>query len=261
MAVERIQLYSEREVAKVRVAAQAAAEVLSRLCDAVQPGLSTLDLDNLAGEFIREVGGRSGSLNYHGFPRQVCISLNDEVVHGIGRADRIIQFGDLVKIDVVVEVDGYYGDNARTVCAGGSPDQLSAQLMSVTEESLKAGIAAAVDGATVNDVSIAVQRVVESAGFSCVRDMVGHGCGKHMHEPPEVPNFRMRAKSPRLVPGMIICIEPMVNVGDWRIEIDAADRWTCRTLDHSLSAHFENQILITKKNPEILTVCQKKPIA
>ncbi|MCQ2404304.1 MAG: type I methionyl aminopeptidase [Lentisphaeria bacterium] len=261
MPVEHIHLYGEREVEKVRLAGQAAATVLDRLSDAVQPGMSTLDLDNLAECFIREVGGKSGSLNYHGFPRQVCISLNDEVVHGIGRADRIIQFGDLVKLDVVVELGGYYGDNARTVCAGGAPDLLSEQLMAVTKASLEAGIDAAVDGATVNDVSTAVQRVVETAGFSCVRDMVGHGCGKHMHEPPEVPNFRMRSKSPRLVPGMIICIEPMVNVGDWRIEIDPQDRWTCRTLDHSLSAHFENQILITKKKPEILTVCPKNPIA
>jgi len=132
--------------------------------------------------------------------------------------------------------------------------------MSVTENSLYAGIDAAVDGATINDISTAVQRTVEAAGFSCVRDMVGHGCGKHMHEPPEVPNFRMRAKSPRLVPGMIICIEPMVNAGDWQIDVDPYDRWTCRTSDHSLSAHFENQILITKKNPEILTVCPKKLI-
>lgn len=258
MSVERILLYNEHEVAKVRRAAQAAALVRDRLCEAVCPGMTTLDLDNLAECFIQETGGKSGSLNYHGYPGQVCISLNDEVVHGIGRADRIIQYGDLVSIDVVVELDGYFGDTAKTVCAGGAPDPLAENLLATTQKALLAGIDAAQDGATVNDISCAVQRTAEGAGFSCVRDMVGHGCGKHMHEPPEVPNFRMRAKSPRLVPGMILCIEPMVNVGDWRIDIDPEDRWTCRTVDHSLSAHFEHQILITKQNPEILTLCPKK---
>ena len=259
--MEHITIYKEAQIEKVRLAAQAAAQVLARLCDAVQPGMTTLDLDNLAECFIRETGGRSGSLNYCGYPRQVCIALNDEVVHGIGRADRIIQFGDLVSIDVVVELGGYYGDNARTVCAGGDPDPLSARLLETTERSLYAGIDAALEGNTVNDVSAAVQRVVESAGFSCVRDMVGHGCGQHMHEPPEVPNFKVRRRSPRLVPGMIICIEPMVNVGSWEIDIDRKDKWTCRTADHSLSAHFEHQILITKHKPEILTLCPKTPTA
>ena len=131
--MEHITIYKEAQIEKVRLAAQAAAQVLARLCDAVQPGMTTLDLDNLAECFIRETGGRSGSLNYCGYPRQVCISLNDEVVHGIGRADRIIQFGDLVSIDVVVELGGYYGDNARTVCAGGDPDPLSARLLETTE--------------------------------------------------------------------------------------------------------------------------------
>lgn len=260
-SVERIAIYKENEIEKIRLAAQAAAQVLDRLCQAVQPGMSTLDLDNLAECFIRETGGRSGSLNYHGYPRQVCISLNDEVVHGIGRADRIIQFGDLVSLDVVVALDGYYGDNARTVCAGGEPDPLARRLLEATEAALQAGIEAAQEGNTVNDIGAAVQRVAEGAGFQCVRDMVGHGCGRHMHEPPEVPNFRQRRKTPRLEPGMVLCLEPMVNAGTWEIEIDRQDQWTCRTLDHSPSAHFEHQVLITRKKPEILTLCPKTPTA
>ena len=259
--MEHVTIYKENEIEKIRLAAQASAQVLDRLCAAVQPGMSTLDLDHLAECFIRETGGRSGSLNYHGYPGQVCISLNDEVVHGIGRADRIIQFGDLVSLDVVVALDGYYGDNARTVCAGGQPSSLASRLLETTEAALMAGIEAAQEGNTVNDISTAVQRVAEGAGFQCVRDMVGHGCGKHMHESPEVPNFRQRRKTPVLQPGMVLCIEPMVNAGTWEIEIDRHDQWTCRTLDHQLSAHFEHQVLITRKKPEILTLCPKKPIA
>ncbi len=259
--MEHVTIYKESEIEKIRLAAQAAAQVRDRLCDAVQPGMSTLDLDNLAECFIRETGGKSGSLHYHGYPGQVCISLNDEVVHGIGRADRIIQFGDLVSLDVVVELGGYYGDTARTVCAGGQPSPLAKNLMDTTQAALMAGIEAAVEGNTINHIGAAVQKVAEAQGFSCVRDMVGHGCGKHMHESPEVPNFKVRGRTPRLEAGMVICIEPMVNAGDWEIDIDAKDQWTCRTSDHSLSAHFEHQILITKKKPEILTLCPKKPTA
>ena len=257
MPQEKINIYSEHEIAGVRRAAQAAAQVLQRLCEAVRPGLSTLDVDNLAGEYIRETGGTSGSYHYHGFPRQICVSLNDEVVHGIGRADRIIMPGDLVKLDVVVTLGGYNGDTARTVCAGGCPAPLAKSLMDATSDALAAGIAAARDGNCINDIGRAVERVARASGFSTVRDMVGHGCGRHMHEPPEVPNFSVFGKTPRLRPGMIICIEPMVNAGRYPIEVDASDRWTTRTRDNSLSAHFEHQILITPQEPEILTLWPK----
>ena len=250
-----IHIYSESETAKVRKAARAAAQVRDRLAEAIQPGMSTLDIDNLAGVFIAETGGVSGSLGYHGFPRQICVSVNDEVVHGIGRADRIVQPGDLVKVDVVVNIDGYFGDTARTVCAGyPEPEGLAGELMKATWQGLLAGIDRAREGNCVNDIGSAVERVANASSFSCVRDMVGHGCGRKMHEEPEVPNYRQSGKTPRLSAGMIICIEPMVNVGDWRITVDPVDRWTVRSADHSLSAHFEHQILITKKDPEILTL-------
>lgn len=252
-----IHLYTPAEVEKVRRAAQAAAQVRDRVAEAIQPGMTTLDVDNLAGVFIRETGGVSGSLGYHGFPRQICVSVNDEVVHGIGRAERCIAPGDLVKVDVVVNIDGFFGDTARTVCAGfPEPVGLPGELMRVTREALAAGIERAHEGNCINDIGAAVERVAEAAGFSCVRDMIGHGCGRKMHEAPDVPNYRQSGKTPRLAAGMIICIEPMINVGTWRITVDAEDHWTVRSADHSLSAHFEHQILITNKEPIILTYGQ-----
>jgi len=253
MSRDRITIYNEQEIAGIRVAAEASAYVLDRIAHAVIPGMSTLEVDQLAGEFIRETGGRSCFLGYHGYPRNICVSLNNEVVHGIGRADRIIQPGDVVSLDVGVTVGGYCGDNARTVCAGFVPDELTAKLLETTRDALAAGIEQAVDGNTVNDIGAAVDSVVRKAGFSTVKDMVGHGCGRHMHEPPEVPNYFIRGKSPELKAGMVLAIEPMVNVGTWRIVIDKSDGWTVRTADGLPSAHFENQVLITKDKPEILT--------
>lgn len=253
MSREKITVYSDAEVAGIRVAAQASAYVLDRIAHAVVPGMSTLEVDQLAGEFIKETGGKSCFLGYHGYPRNICVSLNNEVVHGIGRADRIIQPGDVVSLDVGVTIGGYCGDNARTVCAGFIPDEVTARLLETTAASLEAGIAAAVEGNYVSDIGRAVDNVVRAAGFKTVRDMVGHGCGRHMHEPPEVPNYFIPGKSPELKAGMVIAIEPMVNVGTWRITMDKQDGWTIRTADGLPSAHFENQILITKHKPEILT--------
>lgn len=257
MAKEKIVIYKENEIAGVKAAAEASALVLQQLAEAVQPSLSTADLDHLAKSFISQTGGKSAFYNYNGYPGQICVSINEEVVHGIGRADRIIQEGDLVSLDVGVSIGGYIGDNARTVSAGIPAQGQAARLLEITEESLYAGIAAAIDGNCVNDISSAVQQVVEKAGFSVVRDLVGHGCGKKMHEAPEIPNFRCSGKTPALRAGMIICIEPMVNLGTWRVVLDRKDRWTVRSADASLSAHFEHQILITKDKPEILTICPK----
>ncbi len=254
---EKIVIYKEKEIAAVRAAAAASAKVLQQLCEAVHPGLSSADLDRLAESFIRETGGKSAFLGYNGYPGQICISINEEVVHGIGRPEKIICEGDLVSLDVGVELNGYIGDNARTVSAGVPAQGTAARLLSVTEEALHAGIAAALDGNCVNDISGAVEQVVKKAGFSVVRDLVGHGCGKKMHEAPEIPNFRCTGRTPPLRAGMIICIEPMVNVGTWRVNVDRKDGWTVRSADKSLSAHFEHQILITKDKPEILTVWQK----
>ncbi len=249
----KINIYKGSDLEGVRVAAQASAYVLQRLCDAVTPGMSTLDLDRLAAEFIKETGGKSAFLNYHGYPAQICCSVNDVVVHGIGRADKVINPGDIVSLDVGVSVGGFTGDNARSVIAGGVSTPLKDKLLEATRSSLEAGIAAAVPGNRVCDIGAAVEKVVKAAGFSVVRDMVGHGCGRKMHEDPQVPNFKLPGFSPELKPGMILAIEPMVNVGTWRITIDKEDGWTVRTADGSLSAHFEHQILITQKEPEVLT--------
>jgi len=254
---KNIVLYKETEIEGVKAAATASAMVLQKLSEAVRPGLSSADLDHLAESFIRETGGKSAFLGYNGFPGQICVSINEEVVHGIGRPDRIIGEGDLVSLDVGVTLGGYTGDNARTICAGIPAAGQAARLLAVTEESLYAGIAAAVDGNCVNDISSAVEQVVKKAGFSVVRDLVGHGCGKKMHEEPEIPNFRCSGRTPLLRAGMIICIEPMVNIGTWRVTLDRKDHWTVRSADASLSAHFEHQILITKDKPEILTVWPK----
>lgn len=253
MPKDRIRIYDHNEAARVRRAAQASAEVLQSLCAAVVPGMTTWDLDQLAAAFIRETGGRSAFLNYLGYPGHICVSLNEEVVHGIGRRDRVIQNGDLVSIDVGVCLDGYVGDNARTVCAGEATTQTAAALLQATADALEAGIAAALPGKCVNDISAAVEKVVKAAGFSVVRDLVGHGCGAQMHEAPEVPNYRVHGRTPELRPGMILCIEPMVNQGGWRVVIDRQDQWTVRSADASLSAHFEHQILITHNQPEVLT--------
>ena len=256
----KINIYKGSDLEGVRAAAQASAYVLQRLCDAVTPGMSTLDLDRLAAEFIKETGGKSAFLNYHGYPAQICCSVNEVVVHGIGRADKVINPGDIVSLDVGVTVGGFTGDNARSVIAGGVSTPLKDKLLEATRSSLEAGIAAAVPGNRVCDIGAAVEKVVKAAGFSVVRDMVGHGCGRKMHEDPQVPNYKLPGFSPELKPGMILAIEPMVNVGTWRITIDKEDGWTVRTADGSLSAHFEHQILITQKEPEVLT-CPNHQIA
>ena len=249
----KINIYKGSDLEGVRTAAQASAYVLQRLCEAVTPGMSTLDMDRLAAEFIKETGGKSAFFNYHGFPGQICCSINEIVVHGIGRADKIINPGDIVSLDVGVTIGGFTGDNARSVIAGGVSTPLKDRLLDTTKRSLDAGIAAAVPGNRVSDIGAAVEKVVKEQGFAVVRDMVGHGCGKKMHEEPQVPNYRLPGFSPELKPGMILAIEPMVNVGTWRITIDKEDGWTVRTADGSLSAHFEHQILITQKEPEVLT--------
>ena len=256
----KINIYKGSDLEGVRVAAKASAYVLQRLCEAVTPGMSTLDLDRLAAEFIKETGGKSAFLNYHGYPAQICCSVNEVVVHGIGRADKVINPGDIVSLDVGVTVGGFTGDNARSVIAGGVSTPLKDKLLEATRSSLEAGIAAAVPGNRVCDIGAAVEKVVKAAGFSVVRDMVGHGCGRKMHEDPQVPNYKLPGFSPELKPGMILAIEPMVNVGTWRITIDKEDGWTVRTADGSLSAHFEHQILITQKEPEVLT-CLNHQIA
>jgi methionyl aminopeptidase len=253
MSPRQAVIHTPDEIPGIRAAAQAAAVALRRTCEAVRPGMSTLDLDQLAGQFIRDTGGTSAFHGYHGYPAQICISLNEEVVHGIGSAERIIMPGDLVSLDVGVCLDGFIGDNAYTVCAGGNPTAEQQALMDCTRLSLEAGIAAAKNGNYINDISRAIEKVVVDGGFSVVRDFVGHGCGVALHEAPEVPNFAQRSRGPKLQPGMVLAIEPMVNQGTARVSVDPHDKWTVRTADGAISAHFEHMVLITKDNSEILT--------
>lgn len=254
----RVVIHNGAEIAAIREAARAAAQVRDELVRMIQPGMSTLDVDQLAGMLIRRNGGTSAFFGYRGFPGQICISLNDEVVHGIGRADRMIRGGDLVSVDIGVNLAGGIGDTAMTVAVGAPPTAVAARLMAVTIESLAAGIAAANGGRDLSEIGVAVEACVKRAGFSVVRDYVGHGCGTQLHEPPEVPNFALPARGPALQPGMVLAIEPMVNVGTHRVTMDVADGWTVRTADGNLSAHVEHMVLITEDKAEVLT-CPKTP--
>ena len=244
-------IYSDEQIDGIRHAAQKTAGILDEICRAVRPGISTLELDCLAGKLVKDCGGESAFLNYHGFPANICISVNDEVVHGIGRKDHFIQLGDLVSIDVGMKLNGYIGDTARTVSVG-PPIGKNAKLMAVTQKSLAAGIEAAVSNNTVRDIGETVERVVKSAGFNVVRDFVGHGCGTKLHEPPEVPNYFTKKSKEKLRPGMVLALEPMVNIGSHKVKIDS-DGWTVRTVDGTWSSHFEHMIVITDSKPEILT--------
>jgi methionyl aminopeptidase len=245
-------VHSPAEVAGIRTAARITARVLEELCGAVHAGMTTLLVDQMGGERIRAHGGESAFFGYRGFPGQVCVSLNDEVVHGIGRADRVIRPGDLLKIDVGVRCNGFYGDAARTVCVDAPASDEGRRLTDAAWEALAAGMDAARAGRDVTDIGRAVERCVKRAGFSVVRDFVGHAVGCALHEPLEVPNFDLRPRGQLLKPGMVLAIEPMINAGDYRVRVDA-DGWTVRTADGRLSAHVEQTVLITEGEAEILT--------
>ena len=235
----------------MRAAGKVSARVLRDVAKMVQPGVTTLEIDQYAKERMDYYGGKSAFYNYHGFPGQICISVNDVIIHVIGSPFQRLVLGDIVSLDVGVSYEGYIGDNAMTVPVGGC--SMDAQeLLNVTETALKKGIQQAKKGNRISDISFAVQKWVESHGCSVVKEFVGHGVGKHLHEEPQVPNFVDGSKSPLLVPGMTIAIEPMVNAGDDALKI-LRDGWTTVTKDGSLSAHFEHTVLITDGEPEILT--------
>ncbi|MGH7950704.1 MAG: type I methionyl aminopeptidase [Limisphaerales bacterium] len=234
----------------MRPACVVAAKVLDEIAAFIKPGVTTRQVDEFAAAQIKARGAKSAFLGYRKFPRNVCISVNDEVVHGLG-TERELRFGDIVSVDVGVNYKGFIGDNARTVAVGGC-GVLAQQLLDVTEQSLYLGIAAAKSGNRVTDISRAIQNYVEGNGFSVVREFVGHGVGRVMHEEPQVPNFVDRKMNDKLRPGMTIAIEPMVNAGSPGVKI-LKDGWTVVTQDGSLSAHFEHTVLITGGEPEILT--------
>jgi methionyl aminopeptidase len=251
-----IALRSEMEIRSIREACRVAAEVLDRVCALVAPGETTYDLDQAAKRFIAELGAESACYNYkigsRRFPAYACLSVNDEVVHGIGSLRRVLRPGDIITVDIAVRYKGWIGDTARTVAL--QPISVEAQrLLDTTQDALRAGIAQARLGNRVGDIAHAIQSLVESRGMSVVREFVGHGVGRTMHEPPQVPNFGKPRTLEKLKPGMCIAIEPMVNLGGPEIEY-AADHWTAKTADHRLSAHFEHTVHITPEGPEIFTL-------
>jgi methionyl aminopeptidase len=256
--MDRVVLKTEKDLALMRPACMLAQTVLEELCEFIQPGVTTRQIDELAAERIRHYGARSAFLGYRKFPCHLCISVNEQVVHGLA-SDRRLKFGDIVSLDVGVVYYGFIGDTARTVAVGGC--SVAAQrLMDVTEQALYLGIAQALPARRVVDISRAIQRYVESNGYSVVREFVGHGVGRAMHEGPQVPNFDDGKKSPRLLPGMTLAIEPMVNAGSPGVRI-LNDGWTVVTKDGQLSAHFEHTILITESEPEILTCRASTPLS
>jgi methionyl aminopeptidase len=245
-----IPIKNDREVGWMREAGRAAANVLGKLVSSIKPGVSTGEIDAFAAELIREEGCSSAFLGYRGFPGNICISLNEEVVHGIGGARRI-QYGDIVKLDVGVVKGGWVGDTATTVGVGALPSDLQA-LLDVTERALAAGIAEAVAGRRLGDLCSAIEEVVVASGMSVVRDFVGHGVGRKLHEEPQIPNYGKRGTGPKLKAGMTLAIEPMVNLGGAAVRV-LEDQWTVVAVDGKPSAHCEHTVLVTKDAPEILT--------
>jgi methionyl aminopeptidase len=225
--------------------------VHTELAKMIKPGISTLDIDKRCYEVIRDFGCIPSFLNYQGYPASVCVSINDEVVHGIPNKNRILKDGDIVSLDAGVIYQGYHSDAARTVAVGEIGPEWQ-RLMDVTKQSFFEGIKFAKEGYRVQDISAAVQTYVESHGFSVVREFVGHGVGTHLHESPEIPNFGRSGRGARLLRGMTLAIEPMVNLGGAAI-LQMNDGWTVKTRDGKLSAHYENTILVTDGEPEILT--------
>src|SRR5215469_11510851 len=249
-------LKSERDLEAMRPACAVAASVLRDVAAFVQPGVTTSQVDEFAAGRIKQYGAKSAFLGYRKYPCHICISVNEQVVHGLA-GPRQLHFGDIVSLDVGVVYNGFIGDTARTVPVGGC-GVLAQKLMDVTEKSLYEGIAQALPGKRVMDISRAIQDYVEANGFSIVREFVGHGVGRTMHEEPQIPNFVDGKSSPKLRPGMTIAIEPMVNAGQPEVKI-LNDDWTVVTQDGSLSAHFEHTVLITESEPEILTWPEKVP--
>lgn len=239
------------EIQAMRQAGRIAAGALQAGLAAVKPGVSTLDVNRIIHNYITSKGATPSFLGYGGFPAAACISINDQVIHGIPSDKVIIREGDLVKLDVGAVYNGFHGDNAATVAAG-QPSEEARKLMEVTKECLAQGIAAIKPGGRIGDIANAVQSYAEANGCGVVRHFVGHGIGTKLHEEPEVPNYGKAGRGPRLLPGTVIAIEPMINAGTWDIK-QLNDGWTIVTADGSLSAHFEHTVAITENGPEILT--------
>jgi methionyl aminopeptidase len=249
-------LKSDKEIEVMATASRIVAQTLKELRSMAQPGVTTMELDEAAELTIRRLGGVPAFKGYRNFPRTLCVSVNEEVVHGIPSRRRL-QEGDIVGLDLGAIVEGYYGDAAVTVAVGAVPAPAH-RLMQVTQQALYDGIAQARVGNRLSDISHAVQRRAEAAGFSVVTDFVGHGIGRQLHEEPQIPNFGPPGQGPRLRAGMVLAIEPMVNAGGSAVKV-LADRWTVVTQDGSLSAHFEHTIAISEGGPRVLTAWEGEP--
>ena len=247
-----IQLKSDREIELMAEGGRILGQTLAKLRDSVKAGMSTADLDAIGDAFIRSHAGATPAFKgLYGFPGSICTSINEEIVHGIPSKKRILKDGDIISVDVGVGFKGFFTDAAITVPVG-AVDAQTKRLLTVTQESLEAGVAAAKLGNHIGDIGAAVQAVVEAAGFSVVRDLVGHGIGVEFHEEPQVPNYGKAKRREKLVAGLTIAIEPMVNVGDPGTRT-LGDRWTIVTADGSKSAHFEHTVAITEAGPRVLT--------
>ena len=247
-----IVLKTARELGIMKEACVISSQALKLIGSAVEPGVSTFELDKIAEKFIISRGAKPNFKGLYGYPATACISINNEVIHGIPKKNRILKSGDIVSVDLGAEFQGYNGDNAATfACGDVSPE--AKRLMEVTEASLYEGIAHALPGGRVGDISAAIQGYVESRGYSVVRNYVGHGVGTSLHEAPEIPNFGVSGRGVRLVPGMTIAIEPMINAGSYDVKV-MPDGWTVLTSDGSLSAHFEHTVAITADGPKIMTI-------
>ncbi len=242
---------SAEEIELIRESSLLVGKTLAEVAPMIQPGVSVLDLDKRAYEFIKDHGGHPGFLGFNGFPNSLCISMNEVVVHGIPKAGQVMQDGDIISVDCGVLMNGFYGDSAYTFPVGEVSDEVMKLLVN-TKECLDLGIEQAIAGNRVGDIGYAVQAHAENAGFGVVRELVGHGLGRDLHEPPEVPNFGRRGKGPKLVEGLVINIEPMINMGRKEVQ-QHADGWTIYTADRKPSAHFEHTMVVRKGKAELLS--------
>lgn len=247
-----ITLKTSRELSLMRDAGRISARALKLAGEAVEPGVSTFEIDSLVSKYIKSQGATSSTLGYGGFPASTCISVNNVVVHGIPSKECILKSGDIVSIDIATMFQGFHGDNAWTFPCGDISREAE-NFLSATKESLFEGIAKARPGNRIGDISNAIQRYVEARNYSVVRDFVGHGVGAKLHEDPSVPNFGRPGRGVRLTPGMTIAIEPMINMGTYEVQV-LDDQWTTVTKDGKLSAHFEHSVAITQDGPLILTL-------
>jgi len=249
-----IRPYQPEEVARIRDSAQIVGRCLHALAREVRPGISTLELDRIAEQFIRDLGGEPAFLGYRGYPASICASVNEEVVHGIPSAKRVLKEGDVISLDIGVKKAGFYGDAARTFAVGAVAPEVE-RLLDVTEQSLQAGIERARPEGRVSDISAAIERTVKAGGFSVVRALVGHGVGRSLHEEPQVPNYGRPGEGPKLRVGMVLAIEPMVNAGKADV-VTLSDEWTVVTADRTRSAHFEHTVAIGAAGPEVLSLVE-----